>query len=266
MELQRSLIDYERTGIAIFAISYDTTDVLASFASKRGITFPLLADAGSRVIRELGLLNAHIPQQQRALGNRVRDHHFGLPYPGTFVLDEAGVVRERWFEQSYRIRPTAVTFLEQSFDIHGGRSGIHDTQQGNDVHVTASVGTETYHPHQRLNLNLDVQVADGLHVYVEPIPTGYTPLSIEVEPISGLEVRSLDLPAGQKLRMELLDETFTILEGHFRAALPLVFTENAGDVVLTVRLSYQACSNRECYLPEQLYFRLPLRFEDLIRD
>ena len=55
MELQRSLPDFERAHIALFAISYDTVDVLAGFAAQHGIAYPLLADAGSKAIRALGL-------------------------------------------------------------------------------------------------------------------------------------------------------------------------------------------------------------------
>ena len=39
------------------AISYDSVEVVADFAERRGITFPLLADSDSSVIADFGILN-----------------------------------------------------------------------------------------------------------------------------------------------------------------------------------------------------------------
>jgi peroxiredoxin len=51
VELQKSLPDFERHHIVPFAISYDAVDVLATFAAKQHITYTLLSDEGSTVIR-----------------------------------------------------------------------------------------------------------------------------------------------------------------------------------------------------------------------
>ena len=67
--------DLEAEGIALYAISYDPPDVLAGFAERHGISYPLLSDAGGGPIRELGILNEEA-------GERVE----GVPHPGVFVL------------------------------------------------------------------------------------------------------------------------------------------------------------------------------------
>jgi hypothetical protein len=41
-----------------------------------------------------------------------RDEQLGVSYPGTFVLDKQGVISEKHFEQSYRVRPTARIFAD----------------------------------------------------------------------------------------------------------------------------------------------------------
>lgn len=240
--------------------------MLANFAQRREIGYTLLSDVGSRVIRDLGLLNEHIVQQQAAFGINAAARHFGVPYPGTFILDQAGVVRERWFEQSYRIRPTAVTFLEESFQVDSPTVGVRDTAQSDHVRVTAWLGTSTYHPHQRLNLNIDFNIAPGLHVYTEPIPDGYIPLSAEIEPVEGIEIRPLNLPPSRSLRLEPLNETFYVLDGQVHGRLPVVLTQNVGDVRLSLTVKFQACSDRDCFMPETLTLGLPLQAEDNIRD
>jgi peroxiredoxin len=42
-------------------ISYDSQEVLARFAKAYKITYPLLSDKGSVVIRKFGILNTNVP-------------------------------------------------------------------------------------------------------------------------------------------------------------------------------------------------------------
>ncbi len=239
--------------------------MLDRFAQRFGIEYSLLSDEGSRTINRLGLLNQHIAQQHTAFGVTVRENHFGVPYPGTFVLDEAGVVRDRWFEQSYRVRPTPTAFLEQSFHLPT-KAAVSATAEGGTVRAMASIGSARYHPHQRLELTIELEIADGLHLYTEPIPDGYVPLSIVVRPIEGLEAREIQLPAARMFHLDALDETFHVLDSRARASLPIVLTKNVGDVQLELDVSYQTCSDTECFMPEQLTLHLPLQAEDNVRD
>ena len=57
MELQSRLEDLRAQGLGVVAISYDSQEVLADFARRRGITFPLLSDDDSSVITAFGILN-----------------------------------------------------------------------------------------------------------------------------------------------------------------------------------------------------------------
>jgi len=66
VELQRNLPDFERNNIAVFGISYDPVDVLTRFAGAHGVTFPLLSDEGSKVIRELGMLDEQVYEHHAA--------------------------------------------------------------------------------------------------------------------------------------------------------------------------------------------------------
>ena len=58
MELQGRLETLKREGLGLVAVSYDPVPVLADFATRRGITFPLLSDNGSAVITRYGWLLA----------------------------------------------------------------------------------------------------------------------------------------------------------------------------------------------------------------
>ena len=75
------------------AISYDSVEVLAKFADRRKITFPLLSDPDSKTIRAYGLLN------KEAKGKAE-----GIPYPGTMLIGEDGVIRAKLFVEGYKDR------------------------------------------------------------------------------------------------------------------------------------------------------------------
>ena len=63
MELQERFTELQAQGLGIAAISYDTEEVLADFAQRRGITdVPLLSDDDSAVIRAFGIYN-HVAEE-----------------------------------------------------------------------------------------------------------------------------------------------------------------------------------------------------------
>ena len=110
VEMEGRLADVQKSGYAVAVITYDPVPVLAEFATRRQITFPLLSDAGSAVIKRYGLLNTTVDPANKL---------FGYPFPGTFVVDRRGVVTSRFFEDTYQDRNTISSFLIH-FDIHAG--------------------------------------------------------------------------------------------------------------------------------------------------
>jgi hypothetical protein len=260
--LQRSYADFERQNIAVFAISYDSVAILATFAAKYGITYPLLSDEGSKVIRELGLFNERVYEQHAAYGVNPQDRHWGTPYPGTFLLDESGTVTEKRFYQSYRERETGAGLLADGFHAE---SSIHDSEvrSGSEgVSVRAWLDSTTYRYFQRLRLSVELTIEPGLHIYGSPIPEGYAPLSVEVAPIEGLEVREAVMPEPHPFQIEGLDEQFVVHEGSVLVTVPVTFAKrDAGDQVLQVSVRYQACSTSDCLMPASVSLELPVKAE-----
>jgi len=148
-------------------------DVLAAFATRHNITYTLLSDEGSKVIRELGLFNEHVFEHHAAYGIPKRDQQWGVPYPGVFLLDEQGYVLQKRFQQSYRERETGVAVLERGFGLPSSVHGAPIHAQAQGVQVVARLDSPTYRSFQRLWLTLDVSIDTGLHVYDQPIPGLY---------------------------------------------------------------------------------------------
>ena len=268
VELQAAWRSLEPAGVAVFALSYDSVETLAAFAEKYGITYPLLSDVGSHTIRALGLLNEkHLVEQHAFYGIKTRDDQIGVAYPGTFVLDERGVVTEKHFEQSYRVRPTARIFEE--FALGGSEAGPPSEApraEAAGVQVKAWTDAPTYRPYQQVRLHLQLSLPIDLHIFGSPIADSYTPFCLEVDGLDGLSAGKPQLPTPKPFTVEGFDDQFLVYEGIIRALIPLQFTKNLGATVITARVKYQACTPTECFPPVDLRIDVPLNGLDLIRD
>ena len=88
--------DFEALGVNMAALSYDDVEVLADFAEAEGIGYALLSDVGSKHIDALGIRN-----------EQYEEGHFahGVPHPGVFFIDPAGMIRLKRAVPGYRERP-----------------------------------------------------------------------------------------------------------------------------------------------------------------
>jgi peroxiredoxin Q/BCP len=102
VELQSRVEEIQRQGLGLVAVSYDEPEVLRTFAASRGITFPLISDRDSAIIKRFGLLNTTVAPGTPS---------YGIPFPGTFIVDRRGVVRSRHFENAYQERATVASLL-----------------------------------------------------------------------------------------------------------------------------------------------------------
>ena len=57
MQLQKDIKQFEQAEIQIVGVSYDSVDILGSFAQQKEITYPLLSDTRSKVIDGFKLRN-----------------------------------------------------------------------------------------------------------------------------------------------------------------------------------------------------------------
>lgn len=185
-----------------------------------------------------------------------------MPYPGSFVLDEDGVIIEKRFEQSYRVRPQAADLLETAFGTEIGDAAASDRTNNDEIGVTAWLNNATYRPWQQLRLQFGIQIGDGLHIYGQPIPDGFYALEVSISGAEGLETQDLSLPEPHAYKVEGLDEQFMAYEGEIRGSLPFYITQNAGDLTLEITVSYQACTDTECFPPASLMLKLPLQAQD----
>ena len=109
-------------------------------------------------------------------------------------------------------------------------------------------------------LYVRIEVEEGFHVYAEPLPDGYYPTTVRVEPVGGVEIGEAVYPPTMPMRFDALDVTLPVYEGTVDIAVPVTALAEllaAGDapasetVDLNIVVDYQTCSDTICYLPEE---------------
>jgi hypothetical protein len=251
VELQRNVHAPEGDEVAVVAISYDPVETLADFAAKHDIGYPLLGDVGSEVITRIGLLNDRIMTELAYWGRTPAERHKGLPYPGTFILDEDGVITDRIFESSHRLRPGGSLLLRR-MGIEAGNGGPMAVAEGPALAAAAWADSVEYFPNQLNHLTLRIGVEPGYHVYVPPNPAGFIDLEVTIDAPEGVFVHDFSLPTGHPFSVEGFDEEFTVAEDEFDIHIPFYVLEDSGDVTLQVRIAYQACDAATCLVPDHV--------------
>ncbi len=106
MELRALLPDDLQDETEIVSVSVDDRDgmqlMIDRVAADDGMApdFIMLSDPDHAVIDRYGLFNENAPPNRP------------LPHPATYVIDKEGVVRYRFVEVDYRVRPTNEDILE----------------------------------------------------------------------------------------------------------------------------------------------------------
>jgi hypothetical protein len=248
VELQSRQEDLKREGLGLVAISYDPPEVLKAFATSRGITFPLVADAGSAIIKRFGLLNTTTDPKTR---------FYGIPFPGTFIVDRKGVVRQRHFEDAYQERNTVASIL-----VRRGVPGFGPVVSADTKHLklTASLSDDRVAPGERLSIVWEVTPHARMHVYA-PGKHSYQVVRPAVDSQPWLRVLPPSYPASEIYEFKPLDERVEVYTKPFRLVQDVtVLATNEVQKMLAVQtsltisgtLEYQACDDLVCYIPQRV--------------
>jgi hypothetical protein len=263
VELQGRLEEIRKTGFGLAAISYDPVTVLADFATRRGISFPLLSDVGSRVIREYGILNTTVPPTNR--------DQYGIPFPGTFFVDRSGVVTSRVFEDAYQERDTiasVMVWLGHGFAAAGTRV------TASHLELTTAVTDQVVAPGTHFAIVVDVKPEKSVHVYA-PGVVGYKPITLRIDPQAGILVRSARFPQAEDFYFKPLNEHVPVYQKPFRIVQEIAIDGSAagqralaGRDRLTIAgtLDYQACDDKVCFIPQSVPLSWTVELKALDRE
>jgi hypothetical protein len=263
VELEKNKEEFGKLGLGVAAVSYDSGAVLHNFAERKGIHFPLLSDPDSRVIRELNILNDTVPKDSA---------FFGVPFPGSFLLDAKGVIVAKYFQDDYRERYTAADILAHQFGL------IPDSAktevQGRQLSLTATASNTMVGPGQRVALGLNIELKPNMHVYA-PGVEGYIAIDWKIKDSDATAAEDVKFPPAEKLYLKAIDETVPVFRGQFRLTRDIIIgqeaklkplVDDAGKFTVEGTLRYQACDDRLCYIPQELPLKWTFQYESLDRQ
>lgn len=241
MELQQNLDKIRAQGLGVAAISYDPVATLKNFADRRGITYPLLSDKDSAIIRAFGILNKEVTPGTP---------FSGIPYPGTYIVDTTGRVLSKYFEDDFTHRYMTSEILVHQFGAAAGAA--HSTIETKHLTLSSAASADKVRPGQRIALTLDIDMKANMHVYA-PGVQGYIPIEWSMAANPMVTVHPAEFPKSKMLRLEAIDETVPVFTGHFRLVRDVTIGKApAGQLVIEGTLKYQACDDRLCYVPQSV--------------
>ena len=252
-ELRDAYSRFQDAGIKLYALSYDEVDALAAFAEANAIPFPLLSDPDSAVIRKYGILNTDVGEHELPF--------FGVPHPGTYVVDEEGVIVEKFFPRHIAMRESADSVLESALGkLLMGESDPRASGGADGISVTAFFhgGGGSLKNAILRKVVVRFELPDGLHIYGEPVPESMVAMSVGVSGPDGLVVEDAILPPTTPLKLEGLDIELQVWSGTVDIVVPvwanshLIHIFDPTDerrVQIDVTVRYQACNHRTCLFP-----------------
>lgn len=246
MELEQSFDALTEAGLGVVAISYDRVEILRSFADRHGgFHYSMLSDTDSKIIDAFGIRNVN--HAEGMFG-------YGIPFPGTYIVNADGIVRAKFFIQPHNQRYTADTILIKTLGVGGGRRTEVQLPQFKFV---AYASQDTVRPGNHFLLVADIELPDRMHLYAPG--SDYTPVDLSIVDNPALREGTLELPEPEILYLDVIDESVPVYlhKVRIQREVTLAPRHNAGTIRVAATLSYQTCDDEICFPPA----KFPLTFD-----
>ena len=261
MELQQNLEAIRKQGLGVAAVSYDSLGTLKNFADRQHITYPLLSDPDSKIIRDFDILN------ETAKPGTLT---YEIPYPGIYVVDAQGKVVSKYFEDDYKDRVSTADILARQFGVPvaAAQNGIETKH----LKLTTSASNDLARPGLRIALSLEIELKPGIHLYAAGVQ-GYIPIDWQLHEGGPVAKRhSFEYPASEMLHLEAIHETVPVYRGQVQVHREITFGQEAalkqlvtptGELIVKGVFRYQACDDRKCYVPQDAPLEWRFQYEGL---
>jgi len=229
----------------------------------------LLSDIDSQVIRRYGILNDQIGRGGAFLE--------GIPFPGAYVTNEAGVVIAKFFHDTYKKRDSPENLLDAAagtIQINGDEPNVRNSNPELPVSVFVRGGRGTVRQGIIRHLVVRFELPDGLHIYGEPVPNGMVPTTVNVSGPTGLVFEDPIFPAPEALVLKSTNIQLRVWSGRVDVVIPFYAVGSLASETrpldhdtakIDVELGYQACDDSICLPPQtdSLSLRLKLDVVDV---
>jgi hypothetical protein len=253
VELEQSRQGFEKQGVKVAAITFDSHEILQRFSAAHHLDYPLLSDKGSVVIREFGILNTNVP----------KNHPFyGIPFPGDYLISPDGVIKAKYFLPDYQTRVASSEILLNEFGADVNAQSVSLT--AGDIRIVITPSTDHAVAGQEIGVAAQFTIAEGWHIYGQPLPANYTPTTIVFDS-DCVAKQAFEYPDPDKVAFPQLGETLPVYAGNFRVKGKILARPGLkpGDYKLKGKLSFQECSEQICKIPQSVTFEIPFRIDPM---
>lgn len=243
--------NFDAANVAVYALSYDEADALRDFRDAHDISYTLLPDPESEVIKSFAILNTLIDEN---------DHPwYGIPYPGTYVVDADGKIMQKFFENNLAVRAGPEQLLHTALGQPLATKNEGVPQPVEEVEVSVHLDGASLTPTVQKDLVAQFRVPAGYHVYASPAPEGSIAVDLILDDNEGLVQRSVVRPPAEPHSLAGTDETFDVYHDVFELRLPLT-VNNASEPEITIagELVWQSCDDQVCGIPARKRFAITL--------
>lgn len=256
MELQEKKTAFEKNGLNVASVSYDSVEILKSFGDRVGITFPMLADPDSKIIRDFGILNESIQKGTPT---------YGIPYPGSYIVDAKGVVLSKYFAPDFRERYTAGNILLKKSPLVE-RPGWKELETQH-LRLRYKASDEIVRAGNRVALMIQVSLKPKMHAYAPGVQGSYIPVQWQMA-TGAWKALDAQWPKSKTLHLKVINETLPVYKGKFVVSREVTLAQQkelmaaAGEskeLTLGGTFRYQACDDKECYAPINVPLKWTLR-------
>ena len=187
--------------------------------------------------------------------------HYGIPFPGFFLLDEDGVVVDKLFNRHLAHRDG----VERILDTFAGRitlgtgepQGSVTEDDGIEISAFMRGGRGVLHIGPMRRLVVRFELPGGLHIYDQPVPDGMVATAVDVSGPDGLRFEPIEAPPTHPLTLPGLAEPLHVWDGTVDFVIPFfanselarALFQNDPSITLEVAVRYQACDDEQCFLP-----------------
>jgi hypothetical protein len=275
VQLQYDLSLLRLAGLQLAAISYDSSGVLSEFAKRKAITFPLLSDHESEVIRAFGVadrkyrkgMQLDVDKEQVHMYTEGNVPVYGLSYPAVFVLTRDHQVKWRFVSEGSELRLTGAAILEEA--VGGIAAESRTPVPSRNIQVTATATNTSVALGNRFRIAVELKIPNGFHVYSPEVGGDYKGISWQMDRTDCLLIGEPTYPKPQWKLMISTGENLPVYEETLRisreiivkpvlkASDPSLFKlfcdvclDSSSQIKASGVLKFQACDEQRCYPPQ----------------
>ncbi len=199
---------------------------------------------------------------------------YGVPFPGVYVVDAEGKVTEKFFHRHYATRTSAGTIRNSAIGRILATHEVPTTELGDEhVQVSLSLADESLKFEYTSTLYVRFEVAEGFHIYADPLPDGYIASTATVRETKGVRTGDAVYPPTRKREFPKLGVTLNVYEGSTDVAIPIALTSEILDwairdkpssIEIPVDVVFQACSETVCFVPKTETVTLEVPIDGLV--